>query len=73
MFLSDVRHLTTREYTILETIREQPFARDDLMRSIISGKLSDASKTDAADSGLAGKRELMSVAALNPQIFSESE
>lgn len=41
MFVSEVCHLTTKDFTILEIMREQPFGSDDLMRSIVSRKLSN--------------------------------
>jgi regulator of nucleoside diphosphate kinase len=41
MFVSDVCHLTTKDYTIVEIMHEQPFGDDDLMRSIVSRKLSN--------------------------------
>ena len=42
MFASDVCQLTTKDYTILEIMREQAFGDDDLMRSILGRKLSNA-------------------------------
>ena len=42
MFASDVCQLTTKDYTILEIMREQPFGLDELMRSILDRKLSNA-------------------------------
>jgi regulator of nucleoside diphosphate kinase len=42
MFVSDVCRLTTKDYTILEIMREQSLGNDDLMRSIASRKLSNA-------------------------------
>jgi regulator of nucleoside diphosphate kinase len=42
MFVSDVGHLTTKHYTILEIMRDQFRGDNDLMRSIASRKLSNA-------------------------------
>lgn len=41
MFVSDVCHLTIKEYTIVKIMQELPFGNNDLMRSIVGRKLSN--------------------------------
>lgn len=39
MFLADVCHLTTKDFTTLEIMQARAFGNDGFMRSILNGKL----------------------------------